>query len=154
MAGLFRNPRDWIWKQEKIVGSPIKPNIFHLIFLRTGNAMVAVNLLPSRAKVLWIFWKLHSGKLQIRIPNPDKPGLYLSKISLLDQLVVSAVRNEKGQMGLMQIDIHSGNSRCWLTGRWIRLDIFLLQNNQIYFTRTSDGEDQGFCWRDGKVYIV
>ena len=43
-------------------------------------------------------------------------------------------------------------SRYWWTGLWMYWDIFQLREIRFIFTRTSNGEDQGFCWRDGQVF--
>ena len=39
-----------------------------------------------------------------------------------------------------------------MTGRSTRLDIYPLKVSQIFFTRTTKGEDRGFCWQDGQVF--
>ncbi len=71
-----------------------------------GNTIVAVNMSVTGKSSLDIL-DIHSGKILKQIPNPDMLIYTYPKFYSADQLV-AAVRNKKGQMCLMQIEILSG----------------------------------------------
>ena len=57
-------------------------------------------------------------------------------------------------MALMLTDIHSGAQQLLIDWSMEPLGYLSVNNNQIFFTRSSMGQDQGFCYRDGKVYMI
>ncbi len=115
-----------------------------------GLHIVAVDLLPSGKSFLDIL-DLHSGKLLKQIPNPDSLVYTYPKYFGSEQLVVAA-RNEKGQMALIQIELATGAQRTLVAWSMDVLGYISVAGNRVYFTRTSDGEDRGFCLRDGEVF--
>ena len=115
-----------------------------------GQSVVAVNLTPSGKCFLDIL-DLHTGKMLKQIPNPDSLVYTYPKYLGPDQLVVAA-RNEKGQMGLIQIELATGTHHILIDWSMDVLGYISVAGNQVYFTRTSDGEDRGFCLRDGEVF--
>jgi hypothetical protein len=115
-----------------------------------GKRIVAVKLNPSGNSYLDIL-DLHSGKLLMEIPNPGRLVFSYPKYFTEEQLVVAA-RNEKGQMSLMQIEINSGAQKILADWSMDVIGFVSVNGNQIYFSRTADREDRGFCWRDGQVY--
>ena len=115
-----------------------------------GQSIVAVNLLPSGKSFLDIV-DLHTGKLLKRVPNPDSLVYTYPKFYTNGQLVAAA-RNEKGQMSLMIIELASGNQQILVGWSMDVLGFISVEGKQIYFTRTAEGEDRGFCWRDGQVF--
>src|SRR5664279_481344 len=115
-----------------------------------GQNILAVDLNPSGRCFLDIL-DLHTGKLLKQIPNPDNLVYTYPKYLGSDQLVVAA-RNEKGQMGLIQIEVASGLPRVLVDWSMDVLGYISVSGNQVFFTRTSKGEDRGFCFRDGEVF--
>ena len=115
-----------------------------------GKSVVAVNLSPSGKSYLDIL-DLHTGKLLKELPNPDSLVYTYPKYFTEGQLV-AAVRNEKGQMSLMQIELTTGAQRILVYWSMDALGYVSVAGNQIYFTRTANGEDRGFCWREGQVF--
>jgi len=115
-----------------------------------GKSVVAVNLLPSGKCYLDIL-DLQTGKLQHEIPNPEGLVFTYPKYFASGELVVAA-RNGKGQMCLMQIDVATGLQKILVDWSMDVLGYISVAGNQIFFTRTADGEDRGFCWREGQVF--
>jgi hypothetical protein len=117
-----------------------------------GNSMVAVNMTETGKSFLDIL-NMQTGKMEMRIPNPDKLIYTFPKFISVGQ-IASAVRNEKGQMALMQIDIPSGLQKVLVDWSMDPLGFVSVENKQIYFTRTYKGMDQGFYWKDDQVYVL
>jgi hypothetical protein len=115
-----------------------------------GKQIVAVNMSITGKSFLDIL-NMDSGKILMQIPNPDRLIYTYPKFSKAGQLIV-AVRNERGQMALMQISLPSGNQQLLVGWSMDPIGFVSVENNQVYFTRTFEGQDQGFCLRDGKFY--
>ena len=115
-----------------------------------GRSIVAVNM-TSAGKSFLDMLEMNSGKILCQLPNPDRLVYTYPKFYNANQLVV-AVRNEKGEMCLMQIDIPSGKQQSLTNWSMDPLGFISVENNCIYFTRTCRGEDQGFCLRDERIY--
>ena len=115
-----------------------------------GKSIVAVNLARAGQCFLDIL-DLNSGRILKQIPNPGRL-IYTYPKFFKDRFLVAAVRNEKGQMALMQIDISSGNQQLFVNWSMDVLGYVSVEGNQVYFTRTHNGEDQGFCYENGLVY--
>jgi hypothetical protein len=115
-----------------------------------GQTVVAVNMAISGKSTLDIL-NIQSGKLIWQIPNPDQLVYTYPKFFTAGQLV-AAVRNKKGQMALMQIEIPSGNQQLLVEWSMEPLGYISVDDNRIYFTRTFGEQDQGFCLRDGQIY--
>jgi hypothetical protein len=117
-----------------------------------GKWVVAVNMDITGASSLDIL-ETASGNLQIRIPNPDKL-VYTYPKFFSPSSIVSAVKNEKGQMALMLTDIPSGTQQLLVDWSMEPLGYISVNNNQVFFTRSYLGQDQGFCYREGRVYML
>ncbi len=117
-----------------------------------GKSIVAVNMEESGSSYLDILDK-ESGKRIQRIPNPEKLVYTYPKYTSSANLV-AAVRNLKGQMGLMRIDIATGKQELIVNWSMDVLGFVSVNNNEIYFTRSFQGQDHGFSYRDGRVYIL
>ncbi len=115
-----------------------------------GQTLVAVNL-PIEGKSSLDLLDIHTGKMIRRLPNPDGLIYTYPKFYGNNQLVV-AVRNTRGQMCLLQIDLVSGNQQPLTDWSMDPLGFISVENQVIYFTRTYQGQDQGFCLREGKIY--
>ena len=115
-----------------------------------GQTLVAVNLTIAGRSFLDIL-DLKSGKLHRQLPNPDHLIYTYPKFYTADQLV-AAVRNEKGQMCLMRINLTTGNQQTLTEWSMDPLGFLSVENNRIFFTRTFAGEDQGFYYQEGRIY--
>jgi hypothetical protein len=115
-----------------------------------GKLIVAVNMSITGKSFLDILY-MDSGKILMQVPNPERLIYTYPKFSTGNQLNV-AVRNGRGEMALMQIDLPSGNQQLLVDWSMDPIGFVSVENNQVYFTRTFEGKDQGFCLRDGKVY--
>ena len=117
-----------------------------------GQSIVAVDLSPDGKSFLDIL-DLHSGKLIKRLPNPERLVYTYPKFFSTGQ-IVAAVRNEKGQMSLMQIDSRNGDQQLLTDWSMDVLGYLSVEDNKVYFTRTYQGVDQGFCFREGRIYSL
>jgi len=117
---------------------------------KDGQLIVAVNLTTLGKSFLDII-DIHSGRLVKQIPNPESLVYTYPKFFNRDQLV-SAVRNGKGQMSLMQIDLASGQQQTLISWSFDVLGYISVDGDRIFFTRTTKGEDRGFCWKDGQIF--
>jgi hypothetical protein len=115
-----------------------------------GKSVVAVNVTETGKSFLDIL-DIRSGKLLLRLPNPDQLIYTYPKFFTSGQ-IVSAVRNKKGQMSLMQTDLSSGNQQLLVEWSMNPIGFISVEDKQVYFTRTFNGEDQGFCMRDGQIF--
>jgi hypothetical protein len=115
-----------------------------------GKSIVAVNLSQTGKSYLDIL-DAGTGEILKQIPNPEQLIYTYPKFFGENQLVVAA-RNAKGEMSLMQIDIHSGSRQILVDWSLDVLGYLSVEKSQVYFTRSIQGQDQGFCWRDGRVY--
>jgi len=115
-----------------------------------GKQIVAVNMYITGQSSLDIL-AIHSGKILLQLPNPDKL-IYTYPKYLTDSVIISAVRNNKGQMALMQISIPGGNQQVLVDWSMDPIGFVSAKNNIIYFSRTFEGQDQGFCFRDGNIF--
>lgn len=115
-----------------------------------GKSLVAVNMATTGKSSLDIL-DIQSGKILRQISNPDML-IYTYPKFFSEGKLVTAVRNKKGQMGLMQVDILSGNQQLLVDWSMEPLGFISVENNRIYFTRTFNEHDQGFCWHDGQIY--
>jgi hypothetical protein len=117
-----------------------------------GQQLVAVNLSIEGKSSLDLL-DIHSGKIIRRLPNPERLIYTYPKFYGKDQLL-AAVRNKKGQMALLQIDLKGGDEQI-LTG-WSMdpVGFVSVDKEDIYFTRTYQGQDQGFCLHQGRVFLL
>ena len=117
-----------------------------------GKSIVAVAYLESSRCFLDIL-DSRSGKKTIRIPNPE--NLYFTYPKFFsDEQLVSAVRNERGEMCLMMIDIPSGSQTLLVPWSMHPIGFPSVENGDIYFTRSENGVDKGFRMRSGEVFAM
>ena len=134
-------------KDSRLVG---KTKYFSPDISPDGKTVVAVNMARTGKSSLDIL-DIHSGEILRQIPNPDMLVYTYPKFYSSDQ-VVAAVRNKKGQMCLMQIEILSGKELSITDWSMDPVGFISVDDNTIYFTRTFNGQDQGFCWKNGHFY--
>jgi hypothetical protein len=115
-----------------------------------GRSIVAVNLTPEGKSYLDIL-DIPTGKRIHQLPDPDQL-IYTYPKFFSNEFIVAAVRNKKGEMGLMQIGIETGRQQLLVDWSFNVLGFLSVEGNHIYFTRTFNGTDQGFCWKEGRVY--
>src|SRR5450432_1507997 len=115
-----------------------------------GMSVVAVNMATDGKSFLDIL-DIRTGKILLQLPNPDHLIYTYPKFYGAGQLV-AAVRNEKGQMALLQMEMPSGKQKLLTDWSMDPLGFISVENKLIYFTRTNNGQDQGFCFRDGQSF--
>ncbi len=115
-----------------------------------SKTIVAVNMTITGKSFLDIL-DAQSGKILFQLPNPDQFIYTYPKFFSLNELV-AAVRNGRGEMTLMKIDLPSGKQQALTVWSMDPLGFISVENKQIYFTRTYNGQDQGFCLREGNIY--
>jgi hypothetical protein len=117
-----------------------------------GKQIVAVNMSVTGKSFLDIL-NADSGTLLYSIPDAGH-FIYTYPKFLNAGQMIAAVRNERGQMCLMQIDLPSGNQLLLTDWSMDPIGFVSVENNQVYFTRTFEGHDQGFCLRDGNIFSL
>ena len=115
-----------------------------------GHWIAAVAYLESAHAFLDIL-DSKSGKIIFRLPNPD--NLFFTYPKFFSQRkLVSAVRNSRGEMGLMMIDIPSGKQTLLSPWSMHPVGFISVRDSDIYFTRTDTAVDRGFRIRSGEIY--
>jgi hypothetical protein len=115
-----------------------------------GRRVVAVNMTITEKSSLDIL-DIEKGNILLQLPNPEK-HVYSYPKFYSDSQLVTAVRNTRGQMGLMQIDISSGSEKLLVDWSMEPIGFISVEGKQIFFSRSFEGRDQGFCLRDGQVF--
>jgi hypothetical protein len=115
-----------------------------------GNRIVAVNMSITGKSSLDII-SMDSGKILLQVPNPYK-YIYTYPKFLTNNMLISAARNGRGQMALIQISLPEGNQQILTDWSMDPIGFLSAGNNEIYFTRTFKGQDQGFSLHDGNIY--
>ncbi|HEY2648986.1 MAG TPA: hypothetical protein VGI38_07315 [Puia sp.] len=115
-----------------------------------GQKIVAVNMSIAGNSSLDIL-SMDSGRILWQVPNPEKL-VYTYPKFYTDNQLISAVRNNRGQMALVQIDITTGNQQVLVDWSMDPIGFISTEKNVIYFTRTFKEQDRGFCLREGQVY--
>jgi hypothetical protein len=115
-----------------------------------GRSVVAVNMLQTGKSFLDIL-DVYSGRILRQVPNPDGLIYTYPKFLTANQLITAA-RDKKGQMALIQIDISSGKQMVLVDWSMEPIGFVSVENDCVYFTRTCNGADEGFCLRDGQVF--
>jgi hypothetical protein len=94
-----------------------------------------------------------SGKRIFRLPNPENLFYTYPKFYSGQQLL-SAIRNSRGEMCLMMFDIPSGKQTLLSPWSMHPVGFPYVQNGDIYFTRSEEGVDKGFCMRSGEIFAM
>ncbi|MDB5136514.1 MAG: hypothetical protein JWP37_3117, partial [Mucilaginibacter sp.] len=112
-------------------------------FSADGKTIVAVQVGPSGKSELHLL-TASNGKLKKLIPNPGK--LFFTYPKFYDNnRLISAVRNEKGQMSLALIDVKTGNAKYLLPFSYQPIGFIAIKNDTVYFTATSGIDDRLFA---------
>ncbi len=115
-----------------------------------GKSIVAVNMAKTGKSSLDIL-DISNGKIIWQIPNPDNL-IYTYPKFFSANTVISAVRNKRGQMALMQIEVPSGNQQILVDWSMQPIGFVSVKDDRIYFTRTFQEQDQGFYLKDSQIY--
>ena len=78
------------------------------------------------------------------IPNPHQFTYTFPKFNVDGQSVVSAVRNSKGEMGILKINVLNGDADTLLNFRNIPIAYLQIQGNNIFFTAPDRNKDALF----------
>jgi hypothetical protein len=115
-----------------------------------GHSVAVVNMTDTGKNYLEIL-DIRNGKILYHLPNPDQLIYTYPKFFGKTQLV-TAVRNKRGQMTLMQIDLSNGSQQPMIAWSMDVLGFISAEEDRVYFTRTHNEQDQGFCYRNGSVF--
>ncbi|MEO8583161.1 MAG: hypothetical protein ABI415_05155 [Flavitalea sp.] len=116
-----------------------------------GKTIVAVNINPSGENRLHLI-ETSTGKIISEVPNTQNM-VYTYPKFYTDQKIVSAVRNENGEMALGLIDITTGDAQ-WLTPFSAEAIGFPQVNNDtITFSMTDGKQDKMFAVVRGKLNV-
>jgi hypothetical protein len=115
-----------------------------------GTRIVAVEAAVAGTNSIVVI-DASSGKKMLQLPNPEKYVFTFPKF-ISSEKIVSAVRNDIGEMALGVFDVKSGNVN-WLTPFSLNVIAFPQVNNDtIAFSMTEHGSDNLFIATKGKVY--
>ena len=114
-----------------------------------GNRIVAVNMETNGKSSLHIL-DIKSGNILLQLPSDEYVYTY-PKFYTDSQLVVAA-RDESGQMAIIKIETGNGKQQLLTDWKMQALGFLSVKNGNIYFTRTTNGQDQGFYLHEGKNY--
>jgi len=117
-----------------------------------GKSVVAVAY-PESGRCSLDLLNSKSGEMLFSLPNNENYYFTFPKF-FTDQQLVSAVRNQQGEMCLMLIDIPSGKQTILVPWSMHPIGFLSVQNGDIYFTRTENGMDKGFRIRSGKIFAM
>jgi hypothetical protein len=117
-----------------------------------GQWIVAVEE-PETSRCSLIILDARSGNLISRLPNPKHLFFTYPKFYSASQLV-AAVRNSRGEMTLMTLDVPSGKQTLLLSWSMHPVGFLSVQNGDIYFTRTEQLTDQAFRLHAGEVFSL
>src|SRR6185437_13977393 len=117
-----------------------------------GKSVVAVAY-PESGRCSLDLLNSKSGEMLFSLPNKENYYYTFPKF-FTDQQLVSAVRNQQGEMCLMLIDIPSGKQTILVPWSMHPIGFLSVQNGDIYFTRTENGMDKGFRIRSGKIFAM
>ncbi len=104
-------------------------------FSDDGKTIVAVQVGPSGKSEIHLLNVL-DGKLIGVVPNPDQSFFTYPKFYGHEKLI-SAVRNQKGQMSLASIDIKTGKTIYLLPFSYQPIGFITVKQDTVYFTATS-----------------
>jgi hypothetical protein len=117
---------------------------------RDGTRIVAVNTDLSGANTLDLI-NASNGSVISTIPNPEKYIFTYPKF-FQNNKIVSAVRNNSGEMALGIFDAHSGSAE-WLTPFSMNAIGFpQVYGDSISFSMTENGQDKLFIAAGGKIF--
>jgi len=111
-------------------------------FNTVGNQIVAVKTVAAQS---WLhLLDAGTGKIINELPNPDKL-LYTYPKFYNNDTLVSAVRNQKGEMSIALIDIKTGLANYLLPFSFNPIAFTTVHADKIYFSATADKNDRLFA---------
>lgn len=120
-----------------------------------GKKIIAAYSLSSQAYGLQLL-DGEDGKVIRTLPNPDNWYYTYPKFTADEQYVISAVRNNKGEMGMIRQDLGTGTSEVLIPFSFNMLSIPNVQHDTVYYTASYKDVDNIFAITlgDKKVYQV
>ena len=115
-----------------------------------GKLIAAVDQDPD-GKISIVLLNTLSGALEKRIPNPER--LYFTYPKFIsDTILVSPVRNGKGEMAMSSINIKNGSLRQLTPYSMNVIGYPSVHRDSIYFSASQDSSDQIFGLFEGKIF--
>jgi hypothetical protein len=118
-----------------------------------GKQVVAVEVDPMGKSSLHIL-DADSSSLKLVIPNPDRLFYTYPKFIAGKQDIISAVRNEAGEMALVKINRLDGSSENLIPWSMNIIGFPLVHQDTISFTASYAGADRLFMLTGNKLYRV
>jgi hypothetical protein len=117
-----------------------------------GSQIVAVAVFPDQKYELHIL-SADSGTVLKRIPNTENLFYTYPKFYKSNE-VIAAVRNHKGEMSLMKIDIDNNQHTALLPFSWHIIGFPQIKGDTVFFSASAKNKDELFALvlTDGKVY--
>ncbi|MDP4129344.1 MAG: hypothetical protein Q8918_02750 [Bacteroidota bacterium] len=112
---------------------------------------IAAVAYPEAAHACLDILESKSGKMILRLPNPENLFYTYPKFFTSQQLV-TAVRNSRGEMCLMMLDLPAGTQTQLSAWSMNPVGFLSVQNGDIYFTQTDSGLDKGFRMKAGEIF--
>ena len=141
----------------------IKTHKQHIITTRTkyfspdisndGQEIVAVHVDPSGESALHIL-KTDQPAIKFVIPNQGKLFYTYPKFSSDEQSIISAARNERGEMALVQIDRQDGKIENLTPWSMHVIGYPMIQGDTISFTASLQGVDQVMMLVNKQLYRI
>jgi hypothetical protein len=129
-----------------------KTKYFSPAFSDNGRSIVAVQVNPDGKSILHIL-DAETGKLLTAIPNTA--GLFYTYPKFYnDNILVVAVRDKAGKMGIIQVDIATGKHQHLTTSSFDPIGYITVQQDTIYFTATNAHNDKLYALsvKDKKLF--
>ncbi|MBS1918225.1 MAG: hypothetical protein JST87_18295 [Bacteroidetes bacterium] len=118
----------------------------------TGDKVVAVNVRPDGKSELVIL-NSSSGEIENTIPNKDSLFYTYPKFYNEHQLI-SAVRNQLGEMSLAVIDDRDGSAKYLLPFSMNPVAFLSVQKDTVFFSATHNGRDDLFSFVNDHLYQI
>ena len=117
-----------------------------------GDKVVAVNVSPDGHSMLHIL-SATDGKILITVPNPGNL-FYTYPRFYTDDIIISAARNEKGQMSLLETNLKNEQNNFLTPFTYNVIGFPSISNDTVYFTSTAGGNDaiMAYTYKDKKLF--
>lgn len=116
-----------------------------------GKLIVAINAEPSGKNILHIT-DAATGKIVADMPNTNNYLFTYPKFYGKEK-IISAVRNNKGEMALMQFDIQTGEQANLTPFSMNIIGFPVVNGDTISFTMTYNEREHLFMYAAGKIYL-
>nr|WP_294948239.1 hypothetical protein [uncultured Mucilaginibacter sp.] len=130
-----------------------KTKYFSPVFSNDGKTIVAVDVEPTGKSALHLL-DAGDGKLLTAVPNPEKL-FYTHPKFYGDDKIITAVRNQKGEMALASVDIKTGAPKYFTPFSFEPIGFITVLKDTVVFSKSSGVNDRLFVLslKTGKFYV-